>query len=159
MSINPTTGALVTGFTANADAKVGDIAVTNTTVYMGGTFHHVNGAAKGGLAAVNINTGAVVQSFSNDLSGGIGTNGTAGVQRLVITPDLTKLLVVHTAKQIAGQDRYGAALINTTHQPAAALEHQPLEGQPPVRRWHPARVRRCDLARRQLLRRDQRVRW
>jgi large repetitive protein len=114
VSLNPTTGALNTGFTANADAKVGDIAVSNSTVYMGGTFHHVNGAVKGGLAAVNINTGAVIANFSNDLSGGIGTNGTAGVQRLVLSPDQTKLLVVHTAKQVAGQDRYGAALIDAT---------------------------------------------
>jgi PKD repeat protein len=114
VSLNPTTGALNTAFTANADAKVGDIAVTNSTVYMGGTFHHVNGAVKGGLAAVNITSGQVISNFSNDLSGGIGTNGTAGVQRLVISPDLTKLLVVHTAKQIAGQDRYGAALIDAT---------------------------------------------
>jgi PKD repeat protein len=114
VSLNPTTGALNTGFTANADGKVAEIAVSNSTVYMGGTFAHVNGVAKGALAAVNINTGAIVTSFSNDLSGGIGTNGTAGVQRLVLSPDMTKLLVVHTAKQIAGQDRYGAALIDAT---------------------------------------------
>jgi large repetitive protein len=114
VSLNPTTGAVNTGFTANADGKVAEIAVSNSTVYMGGTYTHVNGVAKGSLAAVNINTGAVISNFSNDLTGGIGTNGTAGVQRLVLSPDQTKLMVVHTAKQIAGQDRYGAALINAT---------------------------------------------
>ncbi len=89
--------------------------MTNTTVYMGGTFHNINGTPSEALAAVNINTGAVLsRTSSNNLSGGIGTNGTAGVQRLVISPDQTKLLVVHTAKQIAGQDRYGAALIDAT---------------------------------------------
>jgi PKD repeat protein len=112
VSLNPTTGAVNTGFTANADGKVAELAVSNTTVYMGGTYSHVNNVAKGALAAVNINTGAVISNFSNDLSGGIGTNGTAGVQRLVLSPDQSRLLVVHTAKQIAGQDRYGAALIN-----------------------------------------------
>ena len=112
VSLNPTTGAVNTGFTANADGKAAELAVSNTTVYVGGTFTNINGTARISLAAVNINTGAVVTSFVNNLSGGIGTNGTAGVQRLVLSPDQTRLLVVHTAKQIAGQDRYGAALIN-----------------------------------------------
>ena len=114
VSLNPTTGALNTGFTANADAKVAEIAVSSSTVYMGGTFAHVNGVAKAALAAVNINTGAVINNFSNDVTQGIGTNGTAGVQRLILSPDQTKLLVVHTGKQVAGQDRYGAALIDAT---------------------------------------------
>ena len=35
------------------------------------------------------------------------------VQALVLTPDVGKLLVVHTARQIAGQDRYGVGLIST----------------------------------------------
>ena len=35
----------------------------------------------------------------------------------------TKLLVVHTGRQIAGQDRYGVGMISTRDQPAAALAH------------------------------------
>ena len=40
--------------------------------------------------------------------------GALTVQALALTPDDSKLLVVHTARQIAGQDRYGIGVISTT---------------------------------------------
>ncbi len=114
-SINPTTGATITGFTANTGGPgpATSVEATNTTVYIGGQFTTVNGTARVGLAAVNSTTGAVVTAFNNNMSGGIGTNGTLTVQALVLTHDDTKLLVVHTGRQIAGQDRYGVGLIST----------------------------------------------
>ncbi len=112
-SINPTTGATVAGFTANAGAAATSVEATNTTVYIGGQFTTVNNTARVGLAAVNATTGALVPGFVNNLSGGIGVNGALTVQALVLTPDSSKLLVVHTGRQIAGQDRYGVGLINT----------------------------------------------
>ena len=51
-SINPVTGATVTGFTANANWPATAVAATNSTVYVGGQFTTVNGTAKVGLAAV-----------------------------------------------------------------------------------------------------------
>ena len=64
---------------------------------------------------MNINTGAVVPNFSNDLSGGIGTNGTA---RRPAPGDLARpdqaARGAHRPSRSPGQDRYGAALINTT---------------------------------------------
>ncbi len=81
---------------------------------MGGRFTRVNGVTRVGLAAVNANTGVVDTGFVNNLSGGLGVNGAISVQRLLLTRDQTKLLVVHTGRQVAGQDRYGVALINTT---------------------------------------------
>ena len=47
------------------------------------------------------------------LSGGIGVGGLLTVQQLKLTHDDRKLLVVHTGRQIAGQDRYGVGLIDT----------------------------------------------
>ena len=73
----------------------------------------VNSTARTGLAAVNATTGAVITGFNNNISGGIGVDGLLTVQQLVLSPDLSKLLVVHTGRQIAGQDRYGVGLINT----------------------------------------------
>ena len=52
-------------------------------------------------------------AFSNDISGGIGVNGALTVQQLKLTHDDSKLLVVHTGRKIAGQDRLAVALINT----------------------------------------------
>ena len=111
--ISLTTGAVVTAFTANTDARVTEIAATNSTVYIGGIFTRVNNVVRRSLAAVNGTTGAVDTGFVNNLSGGIGVNGALSVQRLKLTRDLSKLLVVHTGRQVNGQDRYGIALINT----------------------------------------------
>jgi hypothetical protein len=113
-SINPTTGATITGFTANANSAATSLEATNTTVYIGGQFTTINNTARVGLAAVNASTGALVSGFRNDLSGGIGVSGLLTVQALVLSPDDSKLLVVHTGRRIAGQDRYGVGLINTS---------------------------------------------
>jgi PKD repeat protein len=112
-SINPTSGAPVAGFTANAGAQATALAATSSTVYVGGNFKTVNGSARVGLVAVNGTTGAVVTGFVNDISGGIGVNGALTVQQLKLTHDDSKLLVVHTGRKIAGQDRYGVGLIST----------------------------------------------
>jgi PKD repeat protein len=112
-SISLTTGAPVAGFTANAGAQATALAATNSTLYVGGNFQTVNGTARVGLVAVNGTTGAVVGGFVNNMSGGIGVNGLLTVQQLKLTHDDTKLLVVHTGRKIADQDRYGVGLIST----------------------------------------------
>jgi hypothetical protein len=112
-ALNPNNGALLTGFTANANSQAVSVDATNTTVYIGGDFTTINGAPRASLAAVNANTGQVVQGFQNDLGGGIGVDGRLTVQALKLTHDETKLLVVHTGRRIAGQDRYGVGLIDT----------------------------------------------
>ena len=112
-SLNPTTGAPVAGFTANASSQATAVAASNTTVYVGGQFTTVNGTPRAGLVALNGTTGAVIPGFVNDLSGGIGVNGMLTVQQLKLTHDESKLLVVHTGRKIAGQDRYGVGLIDT----------------------------------------------
>ena len=112
-SIDPITGATVTGFSANAEAAATAVAATNDTVYVGGQFTLVKNTPKVGLVAVDADNGDLIGDFQNDLSGGIGVNGALTVQALVLSPDLSRLLVVHTGRQIAGQDRYGMGLIDT----------------------------------------------
>jgi large repetitive protein len=112
-SLNPTTGAPVAAFTANANSQANALAVSNTTVYVGGRFATINGQERVGLAALHASTGAVDMGFDNQLSGGIGINGALTVQQLKLTHDSSKLLVVHTARRIDGQSRYGAGLIDT----------------------------------------------
>ena len=108
-----TTGAPVAGFTANTNAKATELAATNTTVYVGGRFTLVNNVARSALAAVDAATGTVVPGFVNDITGGIGTNGELTVQRLKLSRDESRLLVVHTGRQVNGIDHYGVALIAT----------------------------------------------
>ncbi|MFS3130710.1 PKD domain-containing protein [Nocardioides sp. Bht2] len=111
--IDPATGAPVTAFTANANAKVAELAVTDSTVYAGGRFTSINNVPRSGLVAVDALTGVVRSDFVNNITGGIGTNGELTVQRLKLTHDEGRLLVVHTGRQVNGQDRYGVAIINT----------------------------------------------
>lgn len=111
--IDPVTGATVAGFVADASAKATELAVTNSTVYVGGKFIAINGVPRSALAALDGNTGAVRADFINDVTGGIGVNGEFSVQRLKLSPDLGRLLVVHTGRQVNGQDRYGIAIVNT----------------------------------------------
>jgi PKD repeat protein len=114
-SLNLTTGAPLSsfGFTNNTNNQVQSLAATNDTLYVGGRFSRINGQLRTGLAAVNAASGVVDPSFVNDLSGGIGVNGQLGVPQLKLTHDMTKLLVVHTGRQIDGQDRYGMGIIDT----------------------------------------------
>ena len=111
--LNMTTGAAVAGFTADTDARVQEIATTNSTVYLGGRFIKVNSVPRVTLAAVNAGTGAVDTGFSNDVTSGIGVSGGLGIQSLQVTRDQSKLLVVHTGRRVAGQERLGIALIDT----------------------------------------------
>ena len=111
--IDMTTGAAITSFTANTDARANELAVSDTTVYAGGRFTKVNGVSRTSLVAVDALTGAVDTGFVNNLSIGIGVNGALGVQRLMLTHDYSKLLVVHTGRRVAGEERVGIALIST----------------------------------------------
>ena len=111
--LDPDTGDTVDGFTADADARVTEVAVSGSTVYLGGRFGEVNGTERKSLAAVDALTGAVDTGFVNNLSGGIGVNGGLAVQKLLLTHDGGKLVVVHTGRQINGQDRYGIGIIDT----------------------------------------------
>src|SRR5829696_7662975 len=120
-SLNPSTGAPVAGFTANANSAGTELEASNTTVYLGGMFSAINGTPKSGLAAVDATTGVLVGrtaanpqgTFVNNISGGIGVNGELTVQSLKLSHNGNTLVVVHTGRQVNGQDRYGAALIDT----------------------------------------------
>jgi hypothetical protein len=111
--LNPTTGAPITAFTAQANARGTALEVSGNAVYVGGQFTAVNNVQRTGLAALNPTSGAVDSAFNNQISGGIGVGGLLTVQELKLTHDDRKLLVVHTGRQIAGQDRYGVGLIDT----------------------------------------------
>ncbi|MFB9313974.1 PKD domain-containing protein [Nocardioides plantarum] len=111
--LDPTTGAPVAEFTANTNARASELAVSSTTVYAGGRFDLVNNVVRKSLVALDGVTGSVVPGFVNDITGGIGTNGELTVQRLKLSRDESRLLVVHTGRQVNGVDHYGVALINT----------------------------------------------
>ncbi len=114
-SLNLTTGVPVAAFasTKSTNNAVNALAATNSTLYVGGKFSRINGTLMTGLAALSASTGDVDPGFDNQISGGIGVNGVLTVQQLKLTHDDSKLLVVHSGRKIAGQDRLAAGLIDT----------------------------------------------
>ena len=118
--------------------------VSNTTVYVGGQFtrHQRRRPASASPRSTRRRAPSTL-GFDNNLSGGIGTNGTLTVQQLKLTHDSSKLLVVHTARQIDGQDRYGVGLIDTATKQLLPWRTPPVGRQPAVRRRHPAHLRRA----------------
>jgi len=114
-SLDLATGAPLASFRprSTSDGPVTALEATNAVLYVGGRFTTLNGAARVGLAAMNAATGAVDLSFDNQISGGIGVNGALSVVQLRLTPDEQKLLVVHSGRKIAGQDRLGMGIIDT----------------------------------------------
>lgn len=58
-ALDATTGALVPGFRADANARVRALAVRGSTLYLGGSFTTVGGQSRTRLAAVSTSTGAV----------------------------------------------------------------------------------------------------
>ena len=160
-SLNLTTGAPLTtfGFTNSTNNQVTALAATNSTLYVGGRFSRINGELMTGLAAVNAASGAVDMTFDNQLAGGIGVNGQLGVPQLKLTHDNSKLLVVHTGRQIDGQDRLGMGIIDTATKELLPVPQHPVGPEPrPRRRGHPD-LRRRHRARRLLLHRVQRLGW
>ena len=58
-AVNRTTGALITGFVANANNVVRSLESDGTSLFIGGGFGTINGVARPNLAAVDLATGAV----------------------------------------------------------------------------------------------------
>ena len=72
---------------------------------------------------------------------------------------MSKLLVVHTGRQVNGQDRYGVAMINTATKQLLPWHTNLWEDNLQFVGGIQRAYRRRDLARRLLLRGDQRLRW
>ena len=112
--ISLTTGSPISSFafTDTTNNAVSALAATDSTLYIGGRFTRINGASMTGLAAASTTTGAIDPTLTIS-SRRIGVGGVLTVQQLKLTHDDRKLLVVHTGRQIDGQDRLGVGLINT----------------------------------------------
>lgn len=121
-SVNGTTGQKLvrllangsrdTAFDGTSNSRVQALALLGTRLFVGGQFTKIRGVARTGLAEVSAVTGKPTDTFNLPLTGVAGTGGFTGVHALKVSPDGTKLLVAHTSMAIAGQDRYGIAIID-----------------------------------------------
>ncbi|NNE74522.1 MAG: hypothetical protein HKN26_12720 [Acidimicrobiales bacterium] len=114
-------GSLDTTFSANAFSAVQSLAIGNGKLYVGGNFKVIKGQSRLHLAAVDATTGQVDSGFNLPLTGPIGRGGQVNVFSLDLTSDNNTLLAVHTALDVDGQRRVGAALIDVSGPTATLL--------------------------------------
>ncbi|MDG4802136.1 malectin domain-containing carbohydrate-binding protein [Micromonospora sp. WMMD980] len=104
------TGALVTGFAPPAfNGLVNDIAVVGNRLLVGGIFTTAgNTTPRGGLASLNATTGAVDTYVTTALTehhnydGVSGSNAGVGVEKMALSPDGTRLVVIGNFKLADG---------------------------------------------------------
>ena len=105
VAISSSTGAVISSFTANLDAQVKAIVVTNNTVYVGGQFTVAGGQPRSRLAAFNASNGALT-------SWNPGADST--VNAMVMTPDSSMLVVGGRFQNLGGGAAYGLGAVHPT---------------------------------------------
>ncbi len=127
---NVNTGAISTKFIANVNSQVATMAVSDRHLYMGGSFKESQQLVRNGLLRVDIETGDIDPTFDfgstveagRPLSWPPDINGVpqppnrqGGVVTVDVTPDNTRLVVLHRGLLIGGQSRPGLATIDITN--------------------------------------------
>ncbi len=104
---NASTGALVTSFDPTLDGEVTALAVSpdGSTLYVGGSFTHVNGTYRGYLAAFNVSTGALTSW---------NPNATASVLSIAPSPDGSTVYVGGNFGKLGGQVRTRAGAVTSS---------------------------------------------
>ena len=106
-AFNAATGALINSFTAATANQVRALAVTNSTVYAGGTFLKAgNAVSRARLAAFNATSGALL-----DWAPVADSNR---VSALVMSPDNSKVIVGGGFNQLNGTDASGMGAVDAT---------------------------------------------
>jgi hypothetical protein len=111
-------GGLDTGFHADANAFVKDMAVSSDgRLYVAGPFVTIDGSPARHLAAVSASSGHVLGGF--DLPIGKPTNNVSdGVRAIALSPDGATLAVVGNFGRIGSANRPLVALVNVAVKPA-----------------------------------------
>jgi hypothetical protein len=115
--LNATTGALITEFNPNAGGKVNDIALWGTSLVAGGSFTRMGGATRNRLAAVSTTTGAVDNRLNLSFTG-VFNGGSTNIQKLDVTPNGSRLVVIGNFTAVATQPRVQIAMIDLSTAPA-----------------------------------------
>jgi large repetitive protein len=108
-ALDPTTGALITGFNAIVDYTVNALVATATTVYAAGAFGFAGpgaAVARPRLAAFSATNGALLTW---------APSANAEVRAAVLSPDGSRLFVGGSFTAINGSDAYGLAAIDAAN--------------------------------------------
>jgi hypothetical protein len=102
-ALDPTTGAVITAFSAGLDYRGNDVVATDTTVYVGGAFSNVGGNARPRLAAFQASNGALLSW---------APAADAEVHTMLLSPDGSRVFAGGKFKNINGGYAYGMAAIH-----------------------------------------------
>jgi hypothetical protein len=130
-ALDPASGAVATGFRKNAgtiDGTVWALAVSDSALYIGGSFTSVGGYSRYNMASLNAASGALDQSFdpspSDPLVDSTSSGTPGGVYSLAIHPKNPKIIFVGgNFQSIAGlTDRKFLAALNSDGTPGPVFQ-------------------------------------
>jgi len=120
-------GDRLAGFIGRADGRVKDLKVLGNTLYAGGSFTEINGQPRERLAALDATTGALLPAIDFVFTEAFSTanqTGFVSVDRLDVTPDGSKMVVIGNWAKIDGIERNRLAVIDLTTAPATVADWQ-----------------------------------
>ncbi|RKS72067.1 beta-propeller uncharacterized protein DUF5122 [Actinomadura pelletieri DSM 43383] len=117
--LNAQTGAPITAFKPQLDARVRDLRLAGGRLYVAGTFATVGGAARPGLATLDPTTGARDDFMSLNFAGTQTGDGVTQVYKMDVSPDGSKLVGVGNFSSVAGSTRRQIVMLDLTGQSAS----------------------------------------
>jgi hypothetical protein len=112
-------GQIDPAFKAITTGAVNDLAVKGSKLYVGGVFAKIRGNARPGLAAVAVSNGAVDANFNVPVTTPM-FKGIAGVKKLDISPDGSKMVIIGNFASVGGQPRTQMAIIDMAGVPTVS---------------------------------------
>ncbi|WP_030165423.1 PKD domain-containing protein [Spirillospora albida] len=103
--VNADTGAPITSFKPQFDARVRDLRLAGGRLYVAGTFATVGGAARPALATIDPQTGARDDFLDLAFAGTQTGDGVTQVYKMDVTPDGSQLVGIGNFSSVAGATR------------------------------------------------------
>ncbi|MFI6518294.1 PKD domain-containing protein [Spirillospora sp. NPDC050679] len=112
--LDAATGAPITSFKPQFDARVRDLRLAGGRLYVGGTFAQAGGKARPALATVDPDTGAVDDFVDVGFAGTQTGDGVTQVYKMDVTPDGSKLVAVGNFSSVSGSVRRQIVMLDLT---------------------------------------------
>lgn len=117
--LDVTSGQRVAGFNPGlTDAIVYDVKLNGNRLFIGGAFSKANYTARTALAELDPNTGALRPALNVPISGTVW-GGKTQVFKLDVTPDGSRMAIIGNFREVGGQLRTQAAMLDLTTNPVS----------------------------------------
>ncbi len=118
-------GNRVSGFAGRTNARVTSLVELGGVLYIGGNFSQVKSTPVNSLAALDAVTGVILPNIDLTFAGPYSTSRTTGslsVDKIDVTPDGSRLVVVGNFSSINGVSRPRLAVIDISSNPATLAD-------------------------------------